>query len=309
MKFRNKLSGEIYDLAGSDCPNSGFCKNISCRECKISPHTRKVHSPLPCSTWIKSHPKLAAELMGYELLTEKAELSQKKLRRVIAIDFDGTLFETDWPAIRCPNWPVIRRAKAEQEKGAALILWTCREGKLLQEALEACERVGLKFDAVNDSLEEWKQAYHNSSRKIGATEYWDDKAVNPAVWEDAANSGEESKSVFFEDYTGETAPDPASRRGILLQAIKCVCGDRDQDYGSPEHSLSAIGAFWADYIKAKYGADIPLTGADTSAMMVLFKMARVATGHGKADNWVDAAGYSACGGELEHLEGQKHADD
>lgn len=34
-------------------------------------------------------------------------------------------------------------------------------------------------------------------------------------------------------------------------------------------------------------------------MMCLFKIARIATGHGKADNWVDLAGYAACGGELE----------
>lgn len=103
------------------------------------------------------------------------------------------------------------------------------------------------------------------------------------------------------DGTGkdETGPDPCSRRGILLQATRCVCGDRDQDYGSPENSLSAIASLWADYIKAKYGVSAPLTGVDASAMMVLFKIARVATGHGKADNWVDAAGYAACGGEIE----------
>jgi hypothetical protein len=34
-------------------------------------------------------------------------------------------------------------------------------------------------------------------------------------------------------------------------------------------------------------------------MMALLKVARIATGHGKADNWVDLAGYAACGGELE----------
>lgn len=37
------------------------------------------------------------------------------------------------------------------------------------------------------------------------------------------------------------------------------------------------------------------------AMMCLFKLARIATGHGKADNWIDLAGYAACGGELEAI--------
>lgn len=37
-------------------------------------------------------------------------------------------------------------------------------------------------------------------------------------------------------------------------------------------------------------------------MLGLLKIARIATGHGKADNWVDLAGYAACGGELERLD-------
>ena len=61
--------------------------------------------------------------------------------------------------------------------GAGLILWTCREGKLLDDALAACERWGLRFDAVNDSLPSWKEFYGNDTRKVGADEYWDDKAV------------------------------------------------------------------------------------------------------------------------------------
>lgn len=45
--------------------------------------------------------------------------------------------------------------------------------------------------------------------------------------------------------------------------------------------------------------NICITGADVGAMMCLFKLARISTGHGKADNWIDLAGYAACGGELE----------
>ena len=46
--------------------------------------------------------------------------------RCIAVDFDGTLFVTDFPHIVEPKWDVINRAKAEQAKGTVLILWTCR---------------------------------------------------------------------------------------------------------------------------------------------------------------------------------------
>lgn len=46
-------------------------------------------------------------------------------------------------------------------------------------------------------------------------------------------------------------------------------------------------------------ADCCILPTDVAAMMGLFKIARIATGHRKADNWVDLAGYAACGGELE----------
>lgn len=101
------------------------------------------------------------------------------MRKTIAIDFDGTLFENEWPGIGPAKMDVIQAALAEQRNGAALILWTCREGEQLQAALDACARYGLSFDAVNDSTEEWKQAWGTSPRKVGASEYWDDRALNP----------------------------------------------------------------------------------------------------------------------------------
>ena len=62
-----------------------------------------------------------------------------------------------------------------------------------------------------------------------------------------------------------------------------------------------IADLWVPYLKEKCvseGADVDILPEDVAAMMVLFKMARVATGQSKADNWIDAAGYAACGGEI-----------
>lgn len=311
MKFKNPTTGEVYDVQDSCC-DSGFCRKItSCIDCPIFPI---MDIRTTCVDWVNSHPNKASELTGYEVIQNPASESSDTAasatpERAIAVDFDGTLFRTRWPEILGPNRHVIDRALEEQRKGAKLILWTCREGHLLEEALAACEKEGLHFDAVNDSLESWKRAFGGDSRKIGATEYWDDRAINPAERfatkstqkEDAAE-----RPVYFEEFENM---DPDSRRGILLRALRCVCGDRDQDYGSPEHSLAVIGRFWTDYIQAKYGVEVPISGADTSAMMVLFKMARVATGHGKADNWVDAAGYAACGGELESIAKEDEDDE
>ena len=71
----------------------------------------------------------------------------------------------------------IEEAKKEQAAGAGLILWTCRAGKELDAAIAACKEWGLNFDTVNQSLPEWIEAWGSDSRKVGADEYWDDKAV------------------------------------------------------------------------------------------------------------------------------------
>ena len=101
---------------------------------------------------------------------------------VIAIDFDGTLFETDYPKIIRPIKRVILEAKKRREKGDKLILWTCRQGPKLLSALRACNNVGLYFDAVNDNLSELKKMWGNNPRKIAADEYWDDHNVYVGGW-------------------------------------------------------------------------------------------------------------------------------
>lgn len=106
------------------------------------------------------------------------------MRKVIAIDFDGCLCSNAYPRIGKPNWKVIAEALIAQKSGAALILWTCREGDELREAVDACCRWGLRFDAVNESLPEWVAAFGTAPRKVGASEYWDDKAVNKAPGQD-----------------------------------------------------------------------------------------------------------------------------
>lgn len=120
-----------------------------------------------------------------------------KWKRAIAIDFDGTLCENNYPDIGEPNWNVIYQAIQEQKHGAGLILWTCREGKLLYDALEACAEWGLYFDAINDSLPEWKEHFGTTPRKIGADEYWDDKAK--AVKDGFLFDGKENYQYSFEE--------------------------------------------------------------------------------------------------------------
>ena len=97
--------------------------------------------------------------------------------KIIAIDYDGTIALDSFPHAGTPNWPVINRAKAEQINGAILILWTCRTGKDLEVALEACTSWGLHFTAVNENPLERQKYWGNNPRKVYADEYWDDHAV------------------------------------------------------------------------------------------------------------------------------------
>ena len=91
-----------------------------------------------------------------------------------------------------------------------------------------------------------------------------------------------------------------TRKSVLDTATKCVCGDREQDYGSPENNFRTIANLWIDYLNAKEDV-LDIQPHDVAAMLGLLKIARIASGHAKADNWVDLAGYAACGGELEAI--------
>lgn len=88
-----------------------------------------------------------------------------------------------------------------------------------------------------------------------------------------------------------------TRSEILEAAQTCVCGDREQDYGSPEDNFKRIADLWGIYLGERLCVNID--AEDVAAMLALLKIARIATGNAKDDNWIDLAGYAACGGELE----------
>lgn len=96
--------------------------------------------------------------------------------RILAVDFDGTLCTNAYPKIGGANKYLIDFLKNCQKKGDKIILWTCRSGELLFEAVEWCKKQGLSFDAVNDNLPEIKNMFDGESRKIFANWYIDDRA-------------------------------------------------------------------------------------------------------------------------------------
>lgn len=103
--------------------------------------------------------------------------------QIIAVDFDGTLCSECFPKIGTPNLPLIYLLKQLQAQGKRLILWTCRCGERLTEAVEWCQLFGLEFDAVNENVPEILEKYGTDSRKISADVYIDDKSCFPWMTE------------------------------------------------------------------------------------------------------------------------------
>ena len=95
----------------------------------------------------------------------------------IAVDFDGTIVEHDYPKIGKPipfALEVLRKLREEERH--ILILWTMREGRLLQEAVDYCAKNGVYFYAHNKNYPE-EEFQEGDPRKIAADIYIDDRNI------------------------------------------------------------------------------------------------------------------------------------
>lgn len=106
---------------------------------------------------------------------------------------------------------------------------------------------------------------------------------------------------------GEGEAKKLTRAAVLEKARACVCGEREQDYGSPEDSFGCIAELWEAYLRAACiapNAVVTVTPTDVAILIALLKIARVGTSFvgGTADSFVDLAGYAACGAECADVE-------
>ena len=83
------------------------------------------------------------------------------------------------------------------------------------------------------------------------------------------------------------------RADILATASEYVTIDRAATHGDAEDNFRRIAELWNAYL----GAD-DITTIDVAVMLVLLKVARIRSNTTHADNWIDIAGYAACGGEI-----------
>jgi hypothetical protein len=87
-----------------------------------------------------------------------------------------------------------------------------------------------------------------------------------------------------------------NRLKCLETAIELVTGDRERDHGNLTKNFALIAVFWGEYLGRE------LSPEDVAAMMILLKVSRIKSGQNNPDNWVDVAGYAACGAELTNVD-------
>ena len=93
---------------------------------------------------------------------------------VISIDFDGTVVEHRYPQIGEEKPHATETLKKLIADGHKLVMWTVREGKLLDEAVQWCRDRGVEFAAINETLREDTNEHSHNTRKIDADIYVDD---------------------------------------------------------------------------------------------------------------------------------------
>ena len=118
---------------------------------------------------------------------------------IIAVDFDGTICENKYPDIGDEMPGALRSLRALKTEGHTIILWTCRCGYKLEDALVWLKVRGFKPHWVNQSDPQMIARFGGvDSRKIYADFYIDDRAVNIRV---------QPWSSILHDLTGFTLPE------------------------------------------------------------------------------------------------------
>ena len=143
---------------------------------------------------------------------------------IIAVDFDGTIVEHKYPAIGRELPFAIETLRKLQSDRHKLILWTVREGGLLEEALSFCRERGLEFYAVNrDYPEEERDRNNHFSRKLKADVFIDDRNLGGlpdwgTIYEMV------TKGLSYEDLTRkyESEYEPEKPKGFLSRLFREV---------------------------------------------------------------------------------------
>ena len=92
-----------------------------------------------------------------------------------------------------------------------------------------------------------------------------------------------------------------TREKVLKEALNCVNGEREKQYGNPEDNFRRIADLWSVYLTSLFEDEkivVDIDPIDVAKMMILFKIARSNGDKDKLDNYVDMIGYGACAAEI-----------
>ena len=137
-------------------------------------------------------------------------------------------------------------------------------------------------------------------KKSKADKIWAYKIANPSATNREIASASGAHVTYVASLMRKTgtpkeileAPKLPKRGDILDTAKEYVTKDRASDHGDMEDNFGMIADFWSTYLDRRIAAH------DVGAMMALLKVARIRSNPKHPDNWVDGAGYMACGGEI-----------
>ena len=142
---------------------------------------------------------------------------------IIAVDFDGTIVEHRYPKIGKEIPFAIQTLRTLIKEGHQLILWSVREGALLQEALDWCHERGVDFYAANmdEPVTDTQERNRNYSRKIKADLFIDDRNLGGlpdwgTIYEMV------TKGLSYEDLTRkyESEYEPEKPKGFLSRLFR-----------------------------------------------------------------------------------------
>src|SRR3990167_3132846 len=88
-------------------------------------------------------------------------------------------------------------------------------------------------------------------------------------------------------------PSPAAQ--ILSKAAELIDGERNVQHGDRKACHTQIARLWSAFL------GVQVTAVDAALMLALLKIARMQTGSGNGDNFVDGSAYIALAGELANV--------
>ena len=165
---------------------------------------------------------------------------------------------------------MARRKKSKKEK-----VWAYLLKNKLATAKEVAKATGVSYTYVNklmNSIGTPKEIFQQEE-----DEFTIEEMIEPSLNE------------------GEGFPKPMGRAEILQEATRLTTDAREKTHGTMADNLGCIADLWNAYLKGRWHN---LTGSDVALMMTLVKVSRAKNNPCHADNWVDGAGYMACGGEI-----------